>query len=85
MSPPKPTEVAPPVDTHPPPFREYWYSTTPTLSLEAPQLTVALEAEMELNVGVPGALGADVSGVLNELLLGLLALPALSRARTCTE
>jgi hypothetical protein len=84
VSPARPTlGEALPVEVHAPPFSEYWYPVTPTLSLEALQLAVALVAETELNVGVPGVVGATLSSVVNDpAALGLLVFPAASLART---
>jgi hypothetical protein len=41
---------------------EYSEEVTPTLSLAAPQLSVAVVAVTALNAGVPGAPGGVVSG-----------------------
>ena len=51
-------EVAVPFEVHAPPFHEYSYAVTPTLSEDAAQLAVAEVAVTELNPGVPGVVGA---------------------------
>ena len=54
----------------------------PTLSVAGPQLAVAELAVIELNAGVPGALGGVTSEVVKLFELTALGLLAASLART---
>jgi hypothetical protein len=81
----RPTDVDAPLLVQAAPLRLYWYSVTPTLSVDAAQLAVAVVAVIDENPGAPGLAGAAVSVVENDALLGEPELPAASRARTCTE